>query len=54
LYIWIVKHWDDLKKKYGQDFPLDQATKEYSEIYGRNIFQTFWEYIKSIFHSIIN
>lgn len=54
LYIWIVKHWDDLKKKYGQDFPLDQATKEYSDIYGRNIFQTFWAYIKNIFHSISN
>lgn len=54
LYIWIVKHWDDLKSKYGQDFPLDQATKEYSEIYGRNIFQTFFAYIKTIIKSLID
>ncbi len=51
LYIWIVKHWDDLKGKYGQDFPLDQATKEYSEIYGKNIFQNFISYLKTIFKS---
>ncbi|MGL1891522.1 MAG: transcriptional regulator [Spirochaetaceae bacterium] len=51
LYIWIVKHWDDLKGKYGQDFPLDQATKEYSEIYGKNIFQRFGSYIKTIIQS---
>lgn len=51
LYIWIVKHWDDLKSKYGQDFPLEQATREYSEIYGKNIFQRFADYIKKIIHS---
>lgn len=54
LYIWIVKHWDDLKNKYGQDFPLDQATKEYSEIYGKNILQNFISYIKKIIHSARN
>lgn len=48
LYIWIVKHWDDLKSKYGQDFPLDQATKEYSNIYGRNILQRIWYKLKNI------
>ncbi|WP_246745071.1 transcriptional regulator [Thiospirochaeta perfilievii] len=52
LYIWIVKHWDDLKSKYGQDFPLDQATKEYSDIYGKNLFQNFLAYLKKIFNSI--
>ncbi|OQY38138.1 MAG: transcriptional regulator [Spirochaetaceae bacterium 4572_7] len=51
LYIWIVKHWDDLKSKYGQDFPLDQATKEYSEIYGKNIFQRFFSFMKKVIQS---
>ncbi len=51
LYIWIVKHWDDLKGKYGQDFPLEQATKEYSEIYGKNILQRFGSYLKRIIQS---
>lgn len=51
LYIWVVKHWDDLKSKYGQDFPLEQATREYSEIYGKNIFQRFISWLKAIIRS---
>jgi hypothetical protein len=35
LYVWIVRHWDELKKKYGQGFPLEQAAREYTELYGR-------------------
>jgi hypothetical protein len=35
LYVWIVRHWDDLKKQYGQAFPLAQAAKDYTERYGR-------------------
>ncbi|MBN2618993.1 MAG: transcriptional regulator [Spirochaetales bacterium] len=54
LYIWIVKHWDDLKSKYGQDFPLDQATREYSDKYGKNLFQHFMSYIKNIINSFKN
>lgn len=52
MYIWVVKHWDDLKSKYGQDFPLDKATKEYSEKYGKNIFQTFFSFIKRVIMSL--
>jgi hypothetical protein len=35
LYVWIVRHWDELKKKYGQAFPLEQAAIEYTELYGQ-------------------
>jgi hypothetical protein len=35
LYVWIVRHWDELKNKYGQSFPLEQAAKEYTELYGQ-------------------
>jgi hypothetical protein len=35
LYVWIVRHWDELKKKYGQTFPLQQAAREYTELYGQ-------------------
>lgn len=51
LYIWVIKHWDDLKRKYGQDFPLEEATKEYSEIYGKNFFQRLFAYIKRVINS---
>jgi len=36
LYIWIVKHWDHLKGKHGQGYPLDKAAREYSDIYGES------------------
>jgi hypothetical protein len=35
LYVWIVRHWDELKKQYGPAFPLEQAAKDYTERYGR-------------------
>jgi hypothetical protein len=36
LYVWIVRHWDQLKQKYGQTFPLEQAARQYTELYGRS------------------
>jgi hypothetical protein len=36
LYIWIVKYWDGLKKKYGQDYPTDKAVRRYTENYGKS------------------
>jgi hypothetical protein len=35
LYVWIVRHWDELKKKFGQGFPLEKAARDYTELYGR-------------------
>ncbi|UCF97231.1 MAG: transcriptional regulator [Spirochaetaceae bacterium] len=35
LYVWIVRHWDELKKKYGQAFPLKRAAQDYTERFGR-------------------
>ena len=35
LYVWIVRHWDELKKKYGQSFPLEKAAREYTQLYGK-------------------
>ncbi len=28
LYVWIMKYWDELKNKYGNDVPLNDAVKE--------------------------
>ncbi|MBI9103078.1 MAG: transcriptional regulator [Spirochaetales bacterium] len=48
IYIWTIKHWDGLKWKYGQDYPLDEAVKEYNQMYGRNL----WAQIKDFFSAI--
>jgi hypothetical protein len=34
LYVWIVKHWDFLKKKYGLGFSLRDASRDFSRKYG--------------------
>jgi len=49
LYIWTIKHWDGLKWKYGQEYPLDEAVKEYNQIYGKNIMQQISDFIKKLF-----
>ena len=34
LYIWIVKHWDGLKKKYGLHYSIKDAARDFSSRYG--------------------
>ncbi|AEF83555.1 transcriptional regulator [Treponema primitia ZAS-2] len=34
LYVWIVKHWDFLKQKYGVHFPVSEAALDFSQKYG--------------------
>jgi hypothetical protein len=35
LYVWIVKHWDFLKRKYGGDYAASEAAKDFTVKYGR-------------------
>lgn len=44
LYMWIVKHWDELKKQYGEDYPVREAARDFSARYGTSI----WRRIKAL------
>jgi hypothetical protein len=35
LYVWIVKHWDFLKKKYGIHYSVSDAARDFSVKYGQ-------------------
>ena len=35
LYVWIVKHWDYLKKENGLDYPAEDAARDFSEKFGK-------------------
>jgi hypothetical protein len=35
LYVWIVKHWDLLKKKYGIQYSLSEAVKDFRNKYSK-------------------
>lgn len=33
MYVWIVRYWDDLKQKFGQDVPMTEAVTDFNDIY---------------------
>lgn len=49
LYMWIIKHWDGLKNKYGNNFSLKTAALDYSEKYGKSLWDQFKSFISSLF-----
>ena len=53
IYMWVVKHWDMLKNKYGQDFPMEEAAVEYSNIYGKSRTEQFFSRLKKALAKLI-
>ncbi|MCK5736332.1 MAG: transcriptional regulator [Spirochaetaceae bacterium] len=47
LYIWIIKHWHCLKKKYGPEYPLDQAASEFAAVHGKGFYSRMRKRIKA-------
>ncbi|MCL2801405.1 MAG: transcriptional regulator [Treponema sp.] len=53
LYVWIIKHWDFLKKKYGK-YSLSKAAGDFSKKYGQDkgrFFRILSIFINKIFHA---
>ncbi len=48
LYIWIIKHWNGLKKHHGENITLHDAALDYSKKYGKSIFKQIKDFIKTI------
>lgn len=46
MYVWLLKYWDDLKQKYGQDFSLDVAAEKFTSSYGTGFFQRLLKKIR--------
>ncbi|MCH5283135.1 MAG: transcriptional regulator [Treponema sp.] len=34
LYVWLVKYWDDIKKRFGENTPLDSVIDDFESEYG--------------------
>lgn len=45
LYLWTVKHWDELKRQYGEKISLKDATRDYAHRQG----QSLWKQLKDWF-----
>ncbi|MBN1698196.1 MAG: transcriptional regulator [Spirochaetales bacterium] len=48
LYVWIVRHWHELKERYGHDFSLKQAVLDFSQKYGKSFFDQIKEILRRI------
>jgi hypothetical protein len=53
IYIWVIKHWDKLKKKYGQGYSLEDAAVEYSTLYGKSKKELFFKKLKKTIRRIL-
>jgi len=41
LYLWIVKHWDELKRQYGEKISLKDAARDFSSRKGLSLWKQF-------------
>ena len=48
LYVWIVRYWDDLKQKFGNDFSLDTAVTGFKKKYKISFYKRILNRIKCI------
>lgn len=48
LYIWLITYWDDLKKKFGDAFPFNEAAEKFKKSNTTNIFAKIKNNIQKI------
>ena len=50
LYMWIVRHWDNLKHMSGsQEVSIESATNDYKVRYGKGRLERYWGHLKNFF-----
>lgn len=49
LYVWIIKHWDELKNREGQEIKISDAVKSYKVNYGKSPVDSFVKWLFGIF-----
>ena len=45
LYMWMIRHWDEMKRVHGDTYPLEHAVIDYSTRFGDDI----WRRVRSMF-----
>ena len=48
LYVWTVRYWDDLKRQFGDNIPMDEAVLQFKKRYKIPIFKRILNRIKCI------
>jgi hypothetical protein len=49
MYVWISRHWDALKQKYGQNYPVSKAVEDFSIRYGQGWKAQLLDFLYRIF-----
>lgn len=47
LYVWIIRYWDDLKRKFGDDVTIAKAAEEFTEKFGEGTGKRFINSLKA-------
>jgi len=48
MYVWIIKYWDELKKKFGSDISLDKAAEDFTKKFGSGIIKKIISRLKNL------
>lgn len=48
MYVWVVRYWDELKQKFGENINIDEAVKKFGKKYHINLYKRLINRIKSI------
>ena len=49
MYVWLIKYWDELKQKFGNDYSLQVAAQSFTQEYGTGFFKRCLQKIHSFF-----
>ena len=47
LYVWLIKYWDELKNKFGNEIQLDDVAQGFKKQFGIGFFSVFFKKKKS-------
>jgi hypothetical protein len=48
MYVWLIRYWDEIKMKFGQDIGIDSAASEFNKKFSPNIVRRIIDSIKFI------
>jgi len=48
LYMWMIRHWDEMKRREGHAYPLEKAVLDYSNRYGKGLLNRILAILRGI------
>lgn len=48
MYVWIIRYWDDLKRKFDENIPLDKAAEDFTKKFGSTFLKKIISKLKTL------